>query len=62
MNVLIDSGRQTGHATLSNEAAFREAMEAGDTVFTKLRDVYFAVSLDGDQIKYKALAFKPVGL
>lgn len=60
--VVIDGGRRQGR-NLSNEPAFRSAVEAGKDVFTKRNGVWFAVSVgDDDQIVYTALLTRPEGV
>ncbi len=60
--VLIEPGRRSGRS-LQNEPKFRQALEAGQEVFTKLNGVFFAVDFDeeGNAI-YSALAMRPVGI
>lgn len=60
--VLLASGRRIGHGQLANEDAFRLKLGEGAEVYTFLNNVYFAVTQEGEALKYTPLTAKPEGL
>ena len=60
VTIVGSRGKSPGRG-LDQEREVRQAIEGGDTCYVKLNGVYFATSIERDQVKYTALVAKPPG-
>lgn len=60
--ILIGAGPRVGHAQLANDDEFKAKIADGFEVFTLIRGVYFAVTAEGDGLRYTSLAERPDGI